>query len=250
MNPKKKSTIPLIFAHRGASALAPENTLSSFRLAKELEADGIELDVMLSSDKQLVVIHDTTVNRTTNGLGKVPAMTYNELRKLDAGCRFGEQFKGEHLPTLSEVFEVVGKDMIINVELKNYHAPLDDLAVHVVRLIEQFGLQDTTLLSSFNPLNASKARATNPAIPFGLLTEPGWMGGLFRGVVGRAFGYQALHPYSKDANVRMVELLHRQSKQCNVWTVDDPAELLRMRDLGVDAVICNNPSAARAILEG
>ena len=249
MNQPKPPSKPLIIAHRGASALAPENTLAAFRSALELGADGIELDVMLSKDKELVVIHDTTVDRTTNGSGKVPEMLYSQLQELVANSEFGGQFTGEHLPTLAEVFDLIGTKMLINVELKNYHAPFDDLANHVVRLIEKHGLNKTTLLSSFNPLNARKARILNPSIPFGLLTEPGLLGALFRGPVGRTFGYQALHPYYKDVTAGMVESLHRRRQQCNVWTVDDPKALLAMKRFWVDAVICNDPAAARAILD-
>ncbi len=245
----KAPSKPLIIAHRGASALAPENTLAAFQLALNLGADGIELDVMLSKDDQLVVIHDSTVNRTTDGSGKVPEMTWDQLSKLDAGSKFGEQFMGEHLPTLDEVFELVGNKMLINVELKNYHAPLDDLAEYVVRLIEKHGLQKTIILSSFNPLNAQKARTLHPSIPFGLLTEPGLFGALFRGPFGRLFGYQALHPYYKDVTQRMVDSLHARGRDCNVWTVDDPQAIIRMKQFGVDAIICNDPAAARTILE-
>lgn len=250
MNQPKTASTPLIFAHRGVSALAPENTLAAFQLALELGADGIELDVMLSADKELVVIHDSTVERTTDGTGKVSEMPYAVLRELDAGTKFGEPFAGEHLPTLAEVFELVGNKMLINVELKNYHAPFDDLAKHVVLLINKHGLQTTTLLSSFNPLNAHKARSLNPSIPFGLLTAPGKAGALLRGPIGRVFGYQALHPYYEDVTTQMVESLHKHDKQCNVWTVDDPEALIAMKQFSVDAVICNNPVVARKILEG
>lgn len=250
MNWKNKHTLPLVIAHRGASALAPENTLAAFELALELNADGIELDVMLSSDDELVVIHDVSVDRTTNGIGKVPQMTYAQLRELDAGSKFGEAFSGQHLPTLSEVFESVGGKMLINVELKNYHAPFDDLAARVVRLIERFGLQESVLLSSFNPFNAAKARKINDSISFGLLTEPASLGALLRGPVGRLFGYQALHPYYKDVNLKMVETLHQRDKQCNVWTVDDPKIIKQLQGWGADAIICNDPAAARESLEG
>jgi glycerophosphoryl diester phosphodiesterase len=250
MEKPKTHSHPLIIAHRGASALAPENTLAAFRLALELGADGIELDVMLSADKQLVVIHDVTVDRTTNGTGKVPELAYTQLRDLDAGIKFAKAMVGEHLPTLSEVFDLVGDKMLINVELKNYHAPFDDLAEHVVRLIDAHGLTKSTILSSFNGLNARKARALNPSIPFGLLTEPGIFGAVMRGPVGQLFGYQALHPYYKDVTEQMVQALHKREQQCNVWTVDDPKALLKMKQYWVDAVICNDPAAARTLLEG
>ena len=118
---------PLIYAHRGASALAPENTLAAFLLAQRLGADGIELDVMLTADNQLIVIHDDTVDRTTNGHGKVAEMPLAALRDLDAGSYFGEAYRGEKLPTLAEVYEALGGKLRINVELKNYAHPLDAL---------------------------------------------------------------------------------------------------------------------------
>lgn len=228
--------------------MAPENTLAAFLLALQAGADGIELDVMLSRDKELVVIHDSTVDRTTDGSGKVAEIPLAALRELDAGARFGEKFRGEKLPTLNEVFEAVGGKMRINVELKNYAQPLDDLTSRVIALTERFHLADSVLLSSFNPINLSKARRQNPKIRRGLLVSPGDR--LMLGAGGRLFPYHALHPYYEDVTREMTEQLHARGKQLNTWTVDDPQALLRLRAFGVDGIICNNPAAARAVLEG
>ena len=244
----EEKPFPLIYAHRGASALAPENTLAAFQLAFQSGADGIELDVMLSRDKELVVIHDSTVDRTTDGTGKVAEMPLAALRELDAGAHFGEAFRGEKLPTLTEVFETVGGKMRINVELKNYAHPMDDLTRRVIALAERFQLEDSVLLSSFNPINLSKARRQNPKICRGLLVSPGnrrMLGG-----VGRLFPYHALHPYYEDVTPEMAADLRARGKQLNTWTVDEPQALLRLRAIGVDGIICNNPAAARAVLEG
>ncbi len=245
---EEKTPIPLVFAHRGASALAPENTLAAFRLAHHLGADGIELDVMLSADKELVVIHDDSVDRTTNGTGKVAQMPYAALKELDAGEKFSAGFKGEPLPTLSQVFEELGGELLINVELKNYAHPFDNLTQRVVGLVTAFHLEESVLLSSFNPLNRGRARRLNPSIPFGLLTAPG--NALMNGALGRFFGYEALHPYYKDVTARLVNRVHATGKKVNTWTVDDPDMLRRMRACRVDGVICNDPAAARAVLEG
>ena len=239
---------PLIYAHRGASALAPENTLAAFLLAQRLGADGIELDVMLTADKQLIVIHDDTVDRTTNGHGKVAEMPLAALRELDAGSYFGEAFRGEKLPTLAEVYEALGGKLRINVELKNYAHPLDALTSHVIRLTEKFHLEDSVLLSSFNPLNLSRAHMQNPHIKLGLLTNPG--NRRMQGSLGRIFPYDALHPYYTDVSAEMVARLHASHKQVNTYTVDATEDLLRMRDYGVDGVFCNNPAAARAVFAG
>ena len=109
---------PIIFAHRGASIQAPENTLESFQLAFDLEADAIELDAKLSADGEVVVIHDATVDRTTNGHGRISALNLADLRTLDAGSFFSEKYRGARIPTLDEVFEAVGKRGLINVELR------------------------------------------------------------------------------------------------------------------------------------
>lgn len=242
-------TQPLIIAHRGASAHAPENTMAAFNLALEQGADGIELDVMLSKDQALVVIHDDTVDRTTNGSGRVRDFSYQTLKDLDAGKTFDDRFKGEHLPTLSEVFEQFGGKFLINVELKNYATPLDDLTERVIDLVEKYDLCESILLSSFNPRNLKRAEKRNPAIRKGLLTFPGIAGALLRSPLGQIYPYQALHPYFADVNGRMIQKMHSQGRQVNAWTVDDPLEIKLLTKLGVDMIICNDPLAARQVIE-
>jgi glycerophosphoryl diester phosphodiesterase len=118
---------PVIFAHRGASAWAPENTLAAFRLAVEHGAPAIELDVKLTSDRKVVVLHDQTVDRTTNGHGDLRQFSLADLRELDAGGPFSAEYQGERIPTLVEVFEAVGKQVYINIELTNYASTRDKL---------------------------------------------------------------------------------------------------------------------------
>ena len=240
---------PLIIAHRGASAFAPENTMAAFRLAKELGAEGIELDVMLSADQKLVVHHDNSVNRTTDGKGKVAEMTWDELKDLDAGSKFGEEFSGEPLPLLEQVFEELGRKLLINVELKNYASPRDRLTEMVVDLVKRMELEESVLLSSFNAKNLLRAYRAAPEIRRGLLTLPGLAGSLYRGWYGKRFQYDALHPHYPDVRPKMVEKLHKHGKQINVWTVDEPEDLRRMKAYQVDSVICNDPAQARQVLE-
>ncbi|MBU0511232.1 MAG: glycerophosphodiester phosphodiesterase, partial [Chloroflexi bacterium] len=111
---------PAIFAHRGASAYAPENTLAAFDLAIRQNADAIELDAKLSADGHVVIIHDQTVDRTTDGTGRVSDLQLAALQELDAGCTYDEAFRHERIPTLGEVFDAVGRKILINVELTNY----------------------------------------------------------------------------------------------------------------------------------
>ncbi len=140
---------PILFAHRGASIHAPENTLPAFELALEQGADGVELDAKLSADGKVVVIHDPTVDRTTDGHGKVSQLSYAELKSLDAGAHFDGPFRGTRIPGLAEVFESIGERSIINVELTNYATPMDRLVDKVCELVKAHGLEQRIIFSSF-----------------------------------------------------------------------------------------------------
>jgi len=247
---KNANSTPLIVAHRGDSANAPENTLAAFRLALENEADGIELDVMLSADQQLMVIHDDTLDRTSNGHGKVADLPFAALRELDAGSWYDLKFKGEPIPLLEEVFAELGGKFLINVELKNYKTPKDQLPELAVKLVKKHGLSDSVLLSSFNASNLPRVKSLAPEIRTGLLTLPGLLGLPMRGLLGRRFKADDLHPYYRDVSTRMVQFRHKLGQNVNVWTVDAPEDQRRMQAFGVDMIICNDPARARQILEG
>jgi glycerophosphoryl diester phosphodiesterase len=229
---------PKIIAHRGASVYAPENTLAAFELALELGADGIELDVMLSKDGKLVVIHDDTVDRTTDGTGRVKDLTLEELQSFNAGGH-------EKIPGLDEVFDLVGGKFLINVELKNYRSLFDALPVEVAKLVEARGLQDSVLISSFNFINLPRFRRHLPGVNLGLLTLPGQA----RYWIWRLFRYDALNPFYRDVNEALVTRLHARDRQINVWTCDDPDEIRRMAALGVDGIITNDPKNTKKVLE-
>ena len=235
---------PVIFAHRGASAHAPENTLAAFELALTQNADAIELDVKLSADGRAVVIHDSTVDRTTGSQGRVKDLTFAQLKTLDAGSFFSETYRGEKIPSLEEVFEAVGKRTFINVELTNYTTPRDSLVETVCMLVKQFGLQERVMFSSFFASNLSKARAYLPDVPRGLLAFDGWLGAWARSF-GFNFGkYQALHPYLKDVTPEQVQRVHRLNRRIHVWTVNAAEDMRRLFHWGVDAIFTDDPQLA------
>src|SRR6266540_5750567 len=235
---------PIIFAHRGASTYAPENTVVAFELALAQQADAIELDVKLSADGHVIVHHDPTVDRTTNGKGKVKDLSLAELKKLDAGSFFAENFHGEKIPTLEEVFEVVGKRTFINVELTNYKTPRDQLVETVCMLVKKCGLEEHVMFSSFFAYNLSKARAYLPDVPRGLLAFNGWLGAWARSF-GFAFGkYQALHPYMADVTPQQVQRVHRLNRRIHVWTVNAADDMHRLFHWGVDAIFTDDPQLA------
>lgn len=235
---------PLLFAHRGASAHAPENTLAAFELALDQRADAIELDVKLSADGHVVVIHDATVDRTTGSQGRVRDLSLAQLKALDAGGFFSDQYKGEKIPTLAEVFEAVGKRTFINVELTNYTTPRDELVSAVCALVERFGLQERVMFSSFFAFNLTKARSLLPNVPRGLLAFDGWLGAWARSF-GFAFGkYQALHPNIQDVTPQQVQRVHRLKRRIHVWTVNAADDMRRLFRWDVDAIFTDDPQLA------
>jgi glycerophosphoryl diester phosphodiesterase len=235
---------PVIFAHRGASAHAPENTLPAFQLALEHGAHAIELDAKLSADGEVVVFHDPTLERTTNGRGLLAAATFADLRALDAGSFYSRAFRGTQIPSLKEVFEKLGGKTFINVELTNYTTPHDDLVQKVCELVRKSGLEKKTLFSSFLASNLRQAARRLPEVPRGLLALGGWMGAWARSF-GFAFGeYAALHPQLKDVDTRAVGRVHRLRRRIHVWTVNHAEDVLRLKEWGVDGIFTDDPRLA------
>jgi glycerophosphoryl diester phosphodiesterase len=238
---------PSVIAHRGDKTHAPENTLAAFKLAAEKGADAIELDVKLTADGEVIVLHDQTVDRTTNGNGKVTQLQFKTVRGLDAGIKFSEMFRGEHIPLLGEVFETVGKRLHINIELANYATPGDPLVSKVVDLVKKHGLQNRMLFSSFFAGNLRKARLLLPEVPRGLLCIPGFVGSWGRTFTWRG-DYFALHPNRIDITQGMVDRVHAAGKRVNVWTVNAEEDLKKMIGFGVDGIFTDDPELALRLL--
>ena len=235
---------PVIFAHRGASAHSPENTLAAFNLAVLQGADAIELDAKLSADGQVVVMHDPTLDRTTNGTGPLSQKIFTELRTLDAGSSFSDKFKGEKIPLLEEVFESVGKKIFINVEMTNRTTPHDQLVEKVCALVTKHGLEARVLFSSFIAANLEKAYRLLPGVPRGLLASKGWTGAWARSF-GFTFGdYAALHSYVSDVDMQQVQRVHRLKRRLHIWTVNKAEEIRQLKEWGVDGIFTDDPPVA------
>jgi glycerophosphoryl diester phosphodiesterase len=239
---------PTIFAHRGASAHAPENTLAAFELAVQLGTDAIELDVKLSADGHVVVIHDETVDRTTDGTGRVKTLTLSALAALDAGSKFSREFKSQKIPTLDDVFAALGDKVIINVELTNYSSPTDDLAERVVTLVKRHHIERNILLSSFNFMALIRARGLLPRIPVGYLTYRGQAEAAIRSKLIR-FGPQvALHPAYDDVTEQLLQMAHQARTKVNAYTVDQPEVMRQLFTAGVDGIFTNDPALALNVI--
>jgi glycerophosphoryl diester phosphodiesterase len=234
---RKVPRTPVICAHRGASAAAPENTVAAFRLAGGLGADMFELDVSLTKDGAPVIMHDTSVDRTTDGKGNVADLTLAEIRRLDAGSWKDAKYKGELVPTLEDVFDNRG-GLMINVEIKANVPNVEETADKVAALIRKHGLQHNVVVSSFSAPALSRLHETAPEIPTGFL---------FGGTIPEAFppGISAVHPLHTVVTRRFVDWAHGNEWKVNPWTIDDPTEMRRLMDLGVDMIITNVPDTLK-----
>lgn len=235
----------LIFGHRGASAYAPMNTIPAFELALRQDADGIELDVHLSADGQLIVLHDFTVDHTTDGSGPAKSMTLAKLKTLDAGYKFGEQFRGTRIPTLDEVFAAVGGKLLINVEIKSETEDTDGVEQVTADCIRRHNLLQSVIVSSFNPLALKRFRAILPEVAIGYLYAPDYS---FFPEVMDALTHEAIHPYHESIDPVLVERATRAGQVINTWTVNDPARAIALRDLGVPGIITDKPDVIRKAL--
>jgi glycerophosphoryl diester phosphodiesterase len=242
---------PIVLAHRGDLAHAPENTIPSFQQAIQKGADGVELDAKLTADGHVIVFHDIYLDRTTNGSGRVSSMKLGTIRELDAGTWFDGKFKDTKVPLLEEVFEAMGKDKLINIELTNYSTPRDGLVDRVCELIQRHNNQAQIIFSSFFPSNLKRAAQLQPEISRGLLAMPG-IAGIWARSFGFMFGdYQALHPHISSVSREQIQRAHRLKRRVHVWTANSPEEITRLKDWNVDGIFTDDPATAlRALGRG
>ena len=239
---------PQIFAHRGAKSVAPENTLPAFQRALEMGVDGIELDVHCSKDGRLVVIHDDTLEGTTTSAGKVGAYTAAELAKIDAGSHFNVAFAGVGVPTLDEVFDLVGQRCLVNVELKSEDPNGGDQAEPLIAMIAARNLYDQVIVSSFNPPSLIKMRALAPKIRLGLLyylplpnfLRDAWFSPIIRP--------EAIHPMHSLIDEEVMAWARAYGCAVNTWTVNNVAEAQRLAALGVNVIMSDVPDQIMAAL--
>lgn len=240
---------PLNFGHRGASKVAPENTLASFQKAREVGADGVELDVMLCADGEVVVIHDSDVERTTDGHGRIQHLTLGQIKALDAGARFGPPFAGERVPTLREVAAWAQSDMLLNIELKSLSVRGDGLEEKVIAIIREYGLEGRVVLSSFSPLALWRVRHLAPDLNTGLLYAGDLPIFLRRAWLRPLARPTALHPHYRMVSDAYLLWARHKGYRVNVWTPDQILDLQRLIDQRVDAIISNRPDVLATMLK-
>ena len=239
---------PLYIAHRGVSARFPENTLSAFNGAVDAGAHMIELDVSLSRDRRLIVIHDDTVDRTTNGSGAVRALTLEELGRLDAGSWFAPRFKAERLPTLAQVLDAVKGRLRVNIEIKpeavERHGPPDAVERQILLLVHEKKMVNDVLISSFDWRVLENLRRLDPAIAIGLLSEApadhrllDWH---------RRVKAYSWHPDYRVLTQAQVDTLHQIGARVFPYAVDGRIDTRGMLAMGVDGMIVDDPKQMAA----
>jgi glycerophosphoryl diester phosphodiesterase len=229
---------PSIIAHRGGRKWAPENTLSAFKQSIETGCDGIEIDVQRCKTGQLLVIHDETLERTTNGAGYVFQKSYDEIRALDAGKWFSPQYRDERVPTLKEVLDLVNGRLIVDVEIRNVPVACPGIEDDVIALLAQYKYPDKIVISSFDHDILHRIHESAPRYKLALLTV----------CIPYDLGNYAAQVGAKAWNLNMAELredlvkrAHKARLEVAVWTVNDAKDWQRAADIGVDSIITDDP---------
>ncbi len=227
----------LVYGHRGAKAYAPMNTLPAFELAADQGAQGIELDVHRSRDGYPVIVHDFTVDHSTDGRGRVVDMTLAELKALDAGAWFDARFAGTRVPTLDEVFEAVGQRLFVNVEIKAETDASDGVEEVVANCISRHNMQQRVVVSSFNPHTLLRFRALLPDVPLGFLYDAETLP-----MYGHMLTQVTCEAYHPEHILIDTDLMAQNAGYIiNTWTVNDAERALVLRDLGVRGIITDAP---------
>ncbi len=244
--------MPLVLAHRGANKVAPQNTIPAFQKAIEFNADGLETDVHLSCDGHIVVCHNYTIDETSNGTGFIYEKTLSELKKLDFGSYFSDEFKGVPLPTLPELLDLTKSMKLINIEIKPPKTDCD-LVKRVVETIHEYGIVENSIVSCFDPECIRLVKEFDENVKTGLLYQDDELGNeiMTFGVAKycKQLNANAAHPHRKLITQKEVMELHNLGMAVNPWTVNKEEEIIRFTNWGCDALISDVPDYVIKVLE-
>ncbi len=243
---------PLLFGHRGCSKSYPENTLSAFRGILENGIPGVELDVHMCRSGELVVIHDFNTLRTTGVDAAVEELDYSELKTLDAGSFFSESFKGEHIPTLEEVFELLGNKVYYDIEIKHNRRKYGSLEKALLKTVEKYGLKDRVIISSFNPIAVKGIKKYSPEIPTAVIyaVHPKVPFILQRGAGRYIARPDILKPDKVQVTDKMVTIHKKKNKYGIIaWVEDDSEKAENLIRMGVDGIVSNQPEELKPTVE-
>nr|WP_300003794.1 glycerophosphodiester phosphodiesterase [Tissierella sp.] len=229
-----------IIAHRGASGSAPENTIAAMKLALKLGCDGIETDLQLTKDGRVVVFHDWSVERTTDGEGEIKDLTFEELSKLDNGSWFSDEFKGERIATLEELLDLVPENLVLNLELKSQAFDSRGLEEKVMEILNKKNRKKNIVISSFSHRSLERVRRLDKTIKLGILFEA-YLIGLPEYIKNLDLDLWSVHPGVSHVDGELIDTIHKLDLLGYVWTVNDKKTAERLKEYGVDGIITNYP---------
>jgi len=238
---------PVIFAHRGAAKYAPENTLASFQKALDLGAVALELDITLTKDEEIVVIHDDSVDRTTNGKGPVERLNWSEMKGLDAGSWFSAEFAGESIPTLMDVLDLVKDKALLNIEIKNAHRRNGLLVANAVKVIREAKSQANVIFSSFVPANIRLISEGLPECPRALLTQAGLIGKCEIELL-RSLSPELIHPHFSSLSAYFIQQEHAHQRRVHTYTINNPEQMRTCMDWKVDGFFTDDLLMAQQVV--
>lgn len=237
-----------IFAHRGFSGYYPENTMLAFqKVAEETVADGIELDIQLTKDGEIVIMHDEMLDRTTNGSGWLKDHTLEELKMLSVGVNVKGFFPRQTIPTLREYFTwLKTTKLITNIELKTSYFEYEGIEEKLIAMVKEFGLEDQIWYSSFNHYTVARIKKLMPEAKCGLLTDTCLMNiGEYAASQGAASVNARTYFCAKEG---VAADLHAHNIALQAWTPNDAEMMQELVDAGVDVLITNYPDIAAKVL--
>lgn len=230
-----------LVCHRGASKFAPENTIPAFEKAVEIGADGVEFDVHLTKDNHLVVCHNYTINETSNGRGIIEKMTLEELKNLDFGIKFSDEFKGVTIPTLEEVVQVVKGMNFINIEIKAESSRNEELAQILIDEMKKYDINDKVIYSSFDHDVLKTLKSLDDSLKIGALFN------VRECVSDKQFsnnlklvlenGFQAIHPYALCSKEEYIKSCHQNGVLFNSWGATSQSKIKKLMDYNCDVII-------------
>ncbi len=246
MAANKLAHTPLIVAHRGGKRWAPENSMAAFKKSLEAKVDGIELDIHVCKSGELVVIHDDSLERTTNGTGLVGDADWKTLSKLDAGTWYKPEFKDEKLPLLEDVFDLVKGKLTINVEIKNCPSNYADIDTKLLALLDKYPYPDKIIISSFDHIILKKIHDQTSKYKLALLGDSAFYD---LPAYAKTVGATAWNPDFDCVRPDTVKAAHDAGLQVNTWTVNSKEGWKKACALGVDAIITDDPEGLRDYLK-
>lgn len=234
-----------IFAHRGFAAKFPENTMIAFMESEKAKADGIELDIQMTKDQEIVIIHDEKVDRTTDGSGYVKDYTYKEIRTLNAAKK-AKGLSSEPIPSLVEFFDwMKGNSLICNIELKNNKVPYEGMLEKTIDLIRRYGYEDRIIFSSFNHYSLVESYRIAPEIERAPLLSDGiyqpW-------IYANAICANGFHPNYRRIDKEMIQASEAYNIKVRAYTVNRPAAIKELIETGISGIITDEPEMAKGLL--